>query len=390
MLENPLLELKNLHYSYDSVGLKKSVLKGINLKIYQGQKWVLLGANGIGKSTLLLTLNGLLPTAPGQIRFENQAIEFSKKSLQHLRSQIVLVLQDPDEQLFAPTVYEDLCFGPRNQGLDKAEIHRRILALSAELEMAELLDQPIHLLSLGQRKKVALAGALVMQPKLLVLDEPTAGLDPRSEDLLLQVLDQHCRAGMSVLFSTHDVDLAWRFADYSLLLENGQALAKGPCRPLLSQAELMAKAHLRLPYILQNPSLFYGGQMNPNETAVILLGHGSRAPGALEAMHQVAQWIKDQYLVQAMEVCQMDPPGTILKEGVEIFQKQGFNKVLVLPYFLHFGNHLREDIPEMIAEAKELFPQVEIKLGRHLGADQAIADLVFRRLNESLNHWEYL
>lgn len=125
-------------------------------------------------------------------------------------------------------------------------------------------------------------------------------------------------------------------------------------------------------------------------TAIVLLGHGSKAKGALESMHRVADWIGERYGVHSMLVCQMDPPGMTLSEGVAAFALQGFEQVLVLPYFLHFGNHLREDIPALIKEANALHPGVDVRLGRHLGADPALADLVHRRLQESLSAWDDL
>lgn len=127
-----------------------------------------------------------------------------------------------------------------------------------------------------------------------------------------------------------------------------------------------------------------------SETAIILLGHGSKAPGALNSMHQVGDWLKEKYKVNDLLICQMEAPGMIISEAVEVFYNKGFTKVLVLPYFLHFGNHLREDIPAIMAEAKTKFPAVDIRLGRHLGADQALADLIQKRMLESIESWDDL
>lgn len=256
-MSRALLAMNDVCFSYRSYGpqANKLILKQIHFRIYAGEKIALLGANGAGKSSLLLLCNGLHQPQSGQILWQNHPLEYTKRKLQELRTQVALVLQNPDEQLFAPTVAEDLSFGPINLGLEPLEIQLRIDKILQELKIENLRDSAIHTLSLGQRKKVALAGVLIMQPKLIVMDEPSTGLDPWAESQLFSILAQKCDAGMGLLFSTHDVDLAWHFADRVIVLKEGSILCDGEPKTVLSNSRWMCEAGLRLPYSFHTPTL---------------------------------------------------------------------------------------------------------------------------------------
>ena len=167
------------------------------------------------------------------------------------RRRVGLVLQDADDQLFAATVFEDISFGPLNLGLDEAETRRRVEASLAALNISHLADRSTHMLSFGQKKRVAIAGLVAMQPEILLLDEPTAGLDHLGTESLLAVLEDLERQGATLVFSTHDVDLAYRFADDVALFEGGKILAQGPIAEILAQPEMVARAKLATPFLLQ-------------------------------------------------------------------------------------------------------------------------------------------
>lgn len=222
-----LLELDAVHFRYPAVSRarpQKPVLNGLTLRIERGECVALLGDNGAGKTTALWMMNGTLQPSHGVVRFEGECVEYSRAGLARLRSQVALVMQEPDNQLFAGSVREDLSFGPLNLGLPEADVARRVDQALERLGMVDLADLPPHQLSYGQRKRVAFAGALVMQPTLLVLDEPTAGLDRKGALALWDELRQLVAAGTAIVFSTHEQDFAKQWATRSIVLERGRAL----------------------------------------------------------------------------------------------------------------------------------------------------------------------
>lgn len=251
-MRSEILGFAQVSYAYDG---GPEVVTDLDIKLKSGEKVALLGANGAGKSTILHLLCGLLRPTRGQIHWQNKPIAYDKSSLRNLRSEVCLLLQNPDEQLFAPTVEQDIAFGPLNMGLTETEIRSRVETLLVDFDLAALRHRPLFQLSLGQRKKVALAGALAMQPKLLAMDEPTAGLDPQGEEHLLAALEQRVNAGMALFFSTHDVDLAWHFADHVLILDQGRIAFQGSPETVLIDEFALRSAGLRLPYALKPHSL---------------------------------------------------------------------------------------------------------------------------------------
>lgn len=226
-----------------------TALDGLDLSIATGRRLAILGPNGAGKTTLLLHLNGTLKPAAGVIERAGAPARYDRASLTAWRSEVGLVLQEPDDQLFAATVAEDVSFGPVNLGLKEAEIRARVADALRALDIADLADRPTHQLSFGQKKRVAIAGALALRPRLLLLDEPTSGLDARGTAHLLSSLDALHRGGTTLVFTTHDVDLAWRFADDVALFAHGRVVAAGSVEDVLTDQTALSTAHLTAPFL---------------------------------------------------------------------------------------------------------------------------------------------
>lgn len=243
----PIIELRAITYRYPSAPDDAPALAQISLRLERGTRTALLGPNGAGKSTLLLHLNGTLRPDQGELHHRGERVHHDRRGLERLRRAVALVFQDPDDQLFAGTVAQDVSFGPMNLGLPLPEVSARVDRALHALGLHGLADRPPHQLSQGQRKRVALAGALAMHPEVLVLDEPTAGLDPEGTEALLDQLERLRAAGLTILLSTHDVELAHRWADRVVILHAGHLLADGPAPTVLADAAVMARAGLRRP-----------------------------------------------------------------------------------------------------------------------------------------------
>ncbi|MFI7079465.1 energy-coupling factor ABC transporter ATP-binding protein [Micromonospora sp. NPDC049903] len=215
----PLLELRGVSFGYEA---ERPVLTDADLRVPAGRRMAVLGPNGGGKTTLFRLMVGALAADAGTVLVGGVPLRRTRAGLLDVRQQVQLVLQDPDDQLFAATVFQDVSFGPVNLGLDDAQVRQRCAEALAALEITDLADRPTHLLSYGQRKRVAIAGAVALRPRVLILDEPTAGLDPSGVEALLRTLDALHRAGTTLLLATHDVDLAYRWADERVLVAGGR------------------------------------------------------------------------------------------------------------------------------------------------------------------------
>jgi cobalt/nickel transport system ATP-binding protein len=246
MSEN-ILEVQNLCYSYPD---GTPALKGVNICIKKGQTTAIIGGNGAGKSTLFLNLNGILKPSSGQILYDGEPVEYSQKGLKNLRRGVGLVFQDPDNQLFSASVYQDVSFGAVNLKLPEEEIYRRVNTAMERTGIQNLKDKPTHCLSFGQKKRAAIAGVLVMEPDLLVLDEPTAGLDPKGLGEIMTLLKEtQVQLGISVVIATHDIDIVPLYCDYVYVIDNGEIVLEGTPKEVFSQAEVLRRVHLRLPRI---------------------------------------------------------------------------------------------------------------------------------------------
>lgn len=242
-----LLEAVSLSHRYADGSLG---LDGCSLSIRRGSRNVLLGANGSGKTTLLMHCNGLLQPSAGSLRFAGAPLDMSRAGLAALRRRVGLVFQNPDRQLFSASVVEDVSFGPLNLGLDEATVRGRVAEALAAVGMAEQANRPVHHLSFGQKKRVCIAGVLAMQPEVLLLDEPMAGLDAAMQHELLAVLDRLAGQGITIVLSTHDVDFAYRWADDIHLLAAGRCLASFAAAELPAQAEALRQAGQPLPAVV--------------------------------------------------------------------------------------------------------------------------------------------
>jgi cobalt/nickel transport system ATP-binding protein len=235
-----VLEARGLHYGYEP---GRPVLTGADLELHAGRRVAVLGPNGGGKTTLFRLLAGALVPDAGEVLLDGVPVRRTRAGRSALRTQVQLVLQDPDDQLFAATVAQDVSFGPVNMGLDDAAVRARVDAALAALDLTALADRPPHLLSFGQKKRVAIAGAVAMAPRLLVLDEPTAGLDPAGVEALLATLATLEAGGTTPVLSTHDVDLAHRWAADVAVVADGW-VRTGPVDDVLGDPELLQRARL--------------------------------------------------------------------------------------------------------------------------------------------------
>jgi cobalt/nickel transport system ATP-binding protein len=220
----------------------KVALDRVDLHVDHGERVAVLGPNGAGKTTLMLHLNGLLAAADGQLEVSGLAV--ARDTLAELRARVGLVFQDPDDQLFMPTVREDVAFGPLNMGLSRDEVEQRVLAALTAVRMEHASHRAPHQLSMGERRRVAIATVLATDPRLLVLDEPSANLDPRARRELLQLLAGFDR---TMLVVTHDLPFAAEICERAVILSAGRIVADGWTTEILDDAALLARHDLELP-----------------------------------------------------------------------------------------------------------------------------------------------
>ncbi|MBR3140216.1 MAG: ATP-binding cassette domain-containing protein [Methanobrevibacter sp.] len=243
-MENIHLETKNLTFTYPD---GTQALKNVNIQIKKGEKIAIMGPNGAGKSTLFSHFNGLTEPTSGYVEVAGEKIIFEKDKLLEVRQKVGIVFQDPNDQLFAPTVKEDVAFGPMNLGLEHDEVERRIEESLKMVGMEGFEEKTPHHLSGGQQKRVAIAGIIAMRPEIMILDEPTAGLDPEGVDKVLNILNDLNREGISIIISSHDIEMVSQFAEKIFILYNGEIIDSGDKQKIFSNTELLKKAHLKAP-----------------------------------------------------------------------------------------------------------------------------------------------
>lgn len=239
------LRASGLTFGYDA----GPVLDGADLVVAGGTRVALLGANGSGKTTLLRLLSGALRPTRGSVTVGRRTLAYDRASLRTHRQEVQLVLQDPDDQLFSADVRRDVSFGPMNLGLDVAEVAARVEEALELLGISELADRPVHRLSFGQRKRAAIAGAVAMRPCLLLLDEPTAGLDPVGVEEMLAALRRLEEHETTVVLATHDVDLALSWAHEAAVVCDSVVVQGDPV-DVLGRADVLDAARLRRPWVL--------------------------------------------------------------------------------------------------------------------------------------------
>lgn len=236
----PVLDVRQLAYAYPD---GHQALFGVDLCLHPGERVALLGPNGAGKTTLVLHLNGILVAGHGSVAISGMPVQ--KDNLAEIRRRVGVVFQDPDDQLFMGSVRDDVAFGPKNLGVRGEELDARVRQALAQVGMLEFIDRPPHHLSFGQRRRVAVATVLVMQPEILVLDEPSSNLDPASRRELADILRT---LDVTVLMVTHDLPYALELCPRSVVLDDGTVVADGDTYDLLADDELMAAHRLELPF----------------------------------------------------------------------------------------------------------------------------------------------
>jgi cobalt/nickel transport system ATP-binding protein len=238
----PSLEVKDLAFAYPD---GNQALFGVNLKISSGERVALLGPNGAGKTTFVMHLNGIHPAQSGEVRIDGELVdEKDKERLRALRGKVGIVFQDPDDQLFMPTVFDDVAFGPQNLGITGEELAERVKSALDLVGMSEFQERPPHHLSFGQRRRVAVATVLAMNPTMLVLDEPSSNLDPASRRELAEILTS---LPITMIMVTHDLPFAYELCQRSVILAAGEIVADGPTHEILGDEELLRRYRLELP-----------------------------------------------------------------------------------------------------------------------------------------------
>ena len=239
----PSLDVRELAYAYPD---GHQALFGVTLRIDRGERVALLGPNGAGKTTLVMHLNGILSGGLGRVEVAGTRVDpADRATLRAVRARVGIVFQDPDDQLFMPSVREDVAFGPANLGLRGAELDARVAEALDQVGMGAFDDRPPHHLSFGQRRRVAVATVLAMRPEILVLDEPSSNLDPASRAELSAILTG---LDVTVLMVTHDLLYALELCPRAVIMADGAIVADGPTRALLADEALMTRNRLSLPY----------------------------------------------------------------------------------------------------------------------------------------------
>ena len=242
MTDHPSLLIEELAFAYPD---GNQALFGVNLRIERGERVALLGPNGAGKTTLVMHMNGIHPAEHGKVSVAGEVIDTTNKDLlRRIRGKVGVVFQDPDDQLFMPTVGEDVAFGPYNLGLRGAELDRAVDEALELVHMSEFKERPPHHLSFGQRRRVAVATVLAMNPTILVLDEPSSNLDPASRRELAEILTS---LEITLIMVTHDLPYAFELCERSLILADGRIVEDGATKEILSDRELLHRYRLELP-----------------------------------------------------------------------------------------------------------------------------------------------
>ncbi len=242
-MSHHIVEVQDLSHTYPD-GTR--AVNGISFRIHHGESVAVVGANGAGKSTLLLHLNGYLTPQNGKIRIGD--FYLTKNTVQEIRKTVGMIFQNPDDQLFMPTVYDDVAFGPINLGLSSEEVDQRVHEALVRTDVVHLGDRPPYKLSGGEKRAVAIATVLAMNPEILVMDEPSSNLDPKARRTLIELLSgfKHTK-----IIATHDLDMVLDLCERTIVIKDGRITADGPTVELFQNVELLAESHLEKPFRLQ-------------------------------------------------------------------------------------------------------------------------------------------
>lgn len=246
--QRALLTADEICYTYD--GDHTPALNHLSLEIKSGRKIACMGSNGSGKSTFFLCCNGIHRPDRGTLYYKGKPFDYSRKGLLDLRRKVGIVFQEPDHQIFCADVQQDISFGVLNLGHTEAETRQKVTQVMKELGITPFAHKPTHALSGGQKKQVAIAGILAMDPELIILDEPTASLDPLHTQIVRRLIDQMADTDTTVMLATHDVEYAYGWADEIILFHNGRILSQGTPEEIFTQKSLLQTANLKQPAVL--------------------------------------------------------------------------------------------------------------------------------------------
>ncbi len=300
-----IIKTEGLEYVYPD---GTQALKGISIDIEKGTKVAFLGNNGAGKSTLFLHFNGTLRPGRGMVIIEGKPIKYDRKSLINLRKKVGMVFQDPDDQIFAPTVKQDVAFGPINLNLPRDEVDRHVKCALKSVGMEAYADKPPHFLSGGQKKRVAIAGVLAMEPEIIVMDEPAAGLDPQGTADIIEILDELNADGKTIVFSTHDIDLAAKWADSICVLNEGKIIMHGTPHQIFSDNAVISGTGLRLPTFVQTFRELKVRGLSGGDSPLTMLNF-------VESVSKPFDVLKVRCAIAGADVCAGENVGLVMKNG---------------------------------------------------------------------------
>ncbi|MCQ4636382.1 ATP-binding cassette domain-containing protein [Anaerovorax odorimutans] len=243
-----IVRAEDLHYTYED---GTQALKGLDLTVQKGEKVAVMGANGSGKSTFFLHLNGILKPQKGRILIDETPIDYSRKGLLQVRKKVGIVFQNPEDQLFSASVRQEISFGILNLGVSEKEAEEKVDRVIEELGITPFAHKPTHFLSGGEKKRVSIADILVMEPELMILDEPAATLDPKHARMIDGIVDQLSGKGITVLLSTHDAERALIWADRVVLFDDGKVIGQGHPEDIFRSEELLRQTNLEKPAVLR-------------------------------------------------------------------------------------------------------------------------------------------
>lgn len=252
-MEDLTLKLDNLNFTYPLSD--KKATDNLSLEIKKGEKVAIIGRNGMGKSTLFFLANGVIKPDSGKIFLGNNEIKHSKDDLKLLRKSVGLVFQDPDNQFVAPTVEEEISFGPLNLGYSQDETREIVDDILRLLKIENLRSRSTHSLSGGEKKIVSIGSVMALYPDFLIFDEPTAGLDNYNSKNLLKILDMLHDLGLGLIISTHEIDFAWEWSEKVIIIKDGKVAANGPTNEILTDIDLLNENKLNIPYIVEFTNL---------------------------------------------------------------------------------------------------------------------------------------
>ncbi|WP_455538984.1 energy-coupling factor ABC transporter ATP-binding protein [Terrisporobacter sp.] len=243
-----MFKINNLTYKYDK---NRKALDNVTMDFEKGNIIGIIGSNGSGKSTLFNNLMGILKATEGEILYKNKRLKYDKKSLYNLRKEVGIVFQDPDKQIFYSMVYDDLAFALRNIGIDENTIRERIHKALKAVNGEDFIDRPVHSLSFGQKKRIAIASVIAMENELILLDEPTAGLDPKSTRAIVDIIKSMHKKGKKIVITSHDMNLIYDICDYIYILDKGKVLSKGSVEEVFADSEKILQVGLELPWLVK-------------------------------------------------------------------------------------------------------------------------------------------